>query len=194
MRREEIIRRAAYDLILEKGYSHVTMDDIAEQAGVSRRTVFNYFPSKAETLGFLPQPVSAEEITIIEDEHTPLYDCIRRCLALRFSRIALESTYFRHVKDILKANPEVKIILDQAIHTNVTSLRQAFATRFHASSEDITVLAAVHLMQTIEGCAVVYWCRAMEQETEAETEGLIAALDMTLDTFRTILTDNSDKK
>jgi AcrR family transcriptional regulator len=39
---------AALDLFVSKGYDGTTMDDIAAAAGVARRSVFNYFPAKAD--------------------------------------------------------------------------------------------------------------------------------------------------
>lgn len=40
------LRRCALELTRDKGLDGWTMDDLAEVAGVSRRTVFNYFDSK----------------------------------------------------------------------------------------------------------------------------------------------------
>ena len=43
--REEIVR-TAFDLFGREGYERVSMDAIAAAAGVSRATLFNYFPQK----------------------------------------------------------------------------------------------------------------------------------------------------
>lgn len=48
--RGQALRRAAIDLALEKGYANVTVEDICERCGVSRRTFFNYYSSKEEAL------------------------------------------------------------------------------------------------------------------------------------------------
>lgn len=46
------IEEAAVRLVLERGYTDVTVDQICEAANISRRTFFNYFPSKeAAVLG-----------------------------------------------------------------------------------------------------------------------------------------------
>ncbi len=52
-KREETTRalaRAAYGIVREEGVDAVTADAVAERAGVSRRTFFNYFPSVESVL------------------------------------------------------------------------------------------------------------------------------------------------
>ncbi|WP_193070769.1 TetR/AcrR family transcriptional regulator [Brevibacterium sp. FME37] len=49
-KRGQALRQAALELALENGYSNVTVEDICERCGVSRRTFFNYFSSKEEAL------------------------------------------------------------------------------------------------------------------------------------------------
>lgn len=40
------IEAAAFQLFAERGFDETTTDDIAEAAGIGRRTLFRYFPSK----------------------------------------------------------------------------------------------------------------------------------------------------
>ncbi len=56
------IRAAATALVEEHGFTAVTVDDIAAAAGISRRTFFNYFPTKASVL-FDPDPSVAAHLT-----------------------------------------------------------------------------------------------------------------------------------
>ncbi len=46
----ERIEEAAMSLFLERGFDATTIEDIAERAGVSKRSFFDYFPSKEEVV------------------------------------------------------------------------------------------------------------------------------------------------
>ncbi len=74
---------SAYQLFRERGFGATTMEEVAEHAGVSRRTAFRYFPTK-EALVF---PHRAErldrfkELVSPRDDERP-FDAVRRaCLA-----------------------------------------------------------------------------------------------------------------
>ncbi|PRY57116.1 TetR family transcriptional regulator [Knoellia remsis] len=43
-RTTKLLEQAAWDLVAEQGFESVTADAVADRAGVSRRTFYNYFP------------------------------------------------------------------------------------------------------------------------------------------------------
>src|SRR4051794_12298047 len=53
-RKQQLVRDAIWDaaveLFVEKGFDETTVDDIAEAAGVSRRSFFRYFSSKNDLM------------------------------------------------------------------------------------------------------------------------------------------------
>jgi AcrR family transcriptional regulator len=55
------LQTAALALVARHGFTAVTVDDIATDAGVSRRTFFNHFPTKAAAL-FDPDPDDADRL------------------------------------------------------------------------------------------------------------------------------------
>lgn len=44
------VERAALDLFTVRGFENVTSDEVADSAGISRRTFFRYYPTKADAV------------------------------------------------------------------------------------------------------------------------------------------------
>ncbi|MET8993923.1 TetR family transcriptional regulator [Amycolatopsis sp. Hca4] len=69
------LRKAALELYAEHGYDAVTITQIAERAGITRRTYFRYFPDKREVLFAgaeqLP-PAVFEAVLAAEEGESPL--------------------------------------------------------------------------------------------------------------------------
>src|SRR5258707_2001889 len=78
-----LLRRTALDLVAERGFAHVTVDDIAEAADVSPRTFFNYFPSKeAAIYGTDPDRAAALRDRVARQAPgEPVLDALRSVMA-----------------------------------------------------------------------------------------------------------------
>jgi len=69
------LQHAAVSLFLERGYAAVSVADIADRAGLTKRTFFNHFPDKREVLfaGAPALQVSIEDhLAQVDDDVQPL--------------------------------------------------------------------------------------------------------------------------
>jgi AcrR family transcriptional regulator len=69
------LRNAALELVAERGFASVTIEDIAEAADVATRTFFNYFPSKESVvIGADPDRIEAARMSLLgrPSEESPL--------------------------------------------------------------------------------------------------------------------------
>lgn len=64
------VERAALELVIERGYDGVTVEDICARAEISKKTFFNYFPSKASAImGRMDAFPAAENLVEILEQH-----------------------------------------------------------------------------------------------------------------------------
>lgn len=71
----QALRNAAIALVVERGFAHVTVEDIADAADVSTRTFFNYFPSKeSAVIGADPERIEEVRMNLLARpaEESPL--------------------------------------------------------------------------------------------------------------------------
>lgn len=59
--------QAASDLLVERGYCSVTIDQIAERAGVSKQTIYRWWSSKLEIYVELYQGIASQNIRVINE-------------------------------------------------------------------------------------------------------------------------------
>lgn len=106
---EDRLRRAALELFVEHGYDNVTVAQIAERAGITRRSYFRYFPDKREVLFAGSEqlsPAIAEAVRASAEESPPAValDAVRQVgalLAERFDRTAER-------RAVIESSPELQ--------------------------------------------------------------------------------------
>lgn len=87
----DTLGRVAFELFAMRGFDETTIDEIAEAAGIGRRTFFRYFPSKNDLpWGDFDQMLRqlAEDLDALPDE-MPMVDALRTAV-VKFNRVPAE--------------------------------------------------------------------------------------------------------
>ena len=75
------LERVALDLFRERGFDATTVDDVAEAAGIGRRTFFRYFASKNDVVwGDFDRSLSALRERLALETDRPLLDALREAV------------------------------------------------------------------------------------------------------------------
>jgi len=154
----------AWGLFAERGFREVTVDEIAEAAGVSARTLFRYFPSKEDfLLAFTRRGSQAlvESIETLEPGPDPLprvWQCIREHSVENPQDVRLLRLWRRAAADAPEIHARVR---GERVH-DLTEAVTAYFTKsmeaFGPDDPDARLLAG--LVVGIEMAVVELWGRS----------------------------------
>jgi AcrR family transcriptional regulator len=148
LRTRQEIADQAMQLFVARGFDHVTVGEVAEAAGVSEKTVFNYFPTK-EDLFF--DEVPAREAALVEAIRgrrpgESVVEALRRLQAGECPRLC--SPGFATFARIIEESPalQVKELEIMAHFTEVLAVAIGSELRVHELDAQIAanVLVGVH--------------------------------------------------
>ncbi|AYG03496.1 TetR/AcrR family transcriptional regulator [Gryllotalpicola protaetiae] len=125
----DAVAATAIGLFGERGYDAVSMDDIAQSAGVSRRSLFRHFASKAELIwdGFAPVVRARSETLAGAASLSPFAALERATLAGADALPDLNATRTR--LRIIATHPELIAFGSGRMHTGSLTLIDYLLTR-----------------------------------------------------------------
>jgi AcrR family transcriptional regulator len=187
-RKQDFVRSAIWDaaigLFAEHGFDETTIDEIARAAGVSTRTFFRYFASKADLMG-------QGMITY----RTLLGDAVRQAPAglspmqvLRHTvqKIAVDAAAeprTRQIVDIASASPAAREAQLARRAEVENALAESFAVRSRTAADDDV---SPRLLATLTLAVVDVTFRAW---SKAEGADIVAIADDVLDTLTGLVAD-----
>ena len=152
------IRAAALTLTRERGYSAMTVDDVATLAGVSRRTVFNHFSSKADLLVVGLEPPEPEVVEAFINGSGSLLEDLGVLLASGAEAGESERGWLLSFPEIVRDNPEVERTIHERLRAIAVSLTDAASRRLGTEPDDPRARAVVALAMAIQRSAMDLWC------------------------------------
>ena len=151
------IRAAALTLTRERGYAAMTVDDVAALAGVSRRTVFNHFASKADLLVVGLEPPAPEVVEAFVNGSGSLLEDLGDLLASGAEAVESERGWLLSFPEIVRDNPEVERAVHERLRIVAQSLAEAAGRRLGAEPDDPRTRAVVALAMGIQRSSVDLW-------------------------------------
>lgn len=162
------LQRAALTLVGERGFSSVTVDDIAAEAGVSRRTFFNYYPTKAAAL-FDPDPDDADRLADLlaeaEGTNEPWPALRRACTAFVVGHEDVIAVRRR----LIAQDPELDRY-HRTAHHHVEIALEAWSARARPDDPYLALLMA-HTAATILATSFLAW------EADEDPDVLVRLVD-----------------
>ena len=151
------IRAAALTLTRERGYAAMTVDDVAALAGVSRRTVFNHFSSKADLLLIGPDAPEPEAVEAFVAGAGSLLEDLGALLASGVQSLEPEHAWLLAFPEIVRDNPEVERAVHERFEAVERVLEEAAGRRLGLPATDARVIAVVGLCVAVQKGAVRLW-------------------------------------
>lgn len=176
------IRHAALDLALQGGLEHLTVEAIAQAAGISPRTFFNYFASKEDALVTQADAGAAQvsQLLLERPAHEPPMQALRNAIITSeyFGVEPVERDRILARQRLTQENPSLMAHHLGKIAAVERTLAQALAERMGTDLEDDVypeLLAAVAL-STIR-VAVRRWVAKGTQPLEELLEAAFERLE-----------------
>ncbi|WP_285113436.1 TetR family transcriptional regulator [Leifsonia sp. fls2-241-R2A-40a] len=145
----------------EHGYEQTTMDDIARVAGIGRRTLFRYFPSKPALVWGGLEPVVGRMNDVLEaaGDDEPVRDVLARAVgeSLTLTPEAEEAT--RRRLALMGTHPALIGFGLTAIAANRDILAGFLARRLGADVQSLRVQVLSDAIGSADFSALLWWAR-----------------------------------
>lgn len=125
------ISRCAQGLAIEHGFDGFTLDDLAEKAGVSRRTLFNYFPGKEAAVLDSPDCISPDDVAtfVAGGPEGHLLRDLGHLVTSIYTREEPTREDWHRIHALFVRNPRLIVVANERFEGLVTEIRLATEAR-----------------------------------------------------------------
>lgn len=155
IRMKETILNKSLGLFIKHGFKSVTMDDIANELGISKKTIYQHFSSKSElvkaTVDYVFESATAKMKSIAGNCETPIHEHfeMKNCLGDLFGQNIQASTIYQ----FNKYYPRLSERIQQKKHENydftiLRNLRDGVEQGYYRKEIDIDFVGKIFFAST----------------------------------------------
>lgn len=175
--KQEVVREALYDaainIFASNGFDETTVEEVAQAAGVSRRTFFRYFDSKDDLLAYAVVNYTkalAGALDACPAGYTPLQALHETVLAgMRYATAAEFRT--RQVITISSRSASARQAYQSRMMDVEETLARAFAARFNDTLRP-RLLASVTLM--VMNASIISWFQGQHKDAATAAKNVLS--------------------
>ncbi|GAB33809.1 TetR family transcriptional regulator [Gordonia otitidis] len=149
----------AQRLFVENGFDRTSVEDIAATVGVSRRTFFRYFPTKADVIWVESEAEHAlfEQLLDHSPSHQSPWAAITAAYIATLDHGRAEDDWARHRARLILYEPAVQPQANQVVRRWRTTVTRFVANRRGCDVEDVAARAAGHAAIAASIAAHEHW-------------------------------------
>lgn len=169
------LAQVAVELFAARGYDAVSMSEIAIAAGVSRRALFNHFPSKAELVWVSFEPFMHHLDAALEatDPGVPLLTAVQDALLESFDSLGVGLESLRTRLQIVANHPELQVHGASQMAEIRARLQRFVGSRVGAPPDQLELLAIAQALLSVATEAFQQWASSSTDERPDRTLGLM---------------------
>lgn len=168
------VAEAALELALASAWDAVTVDAIAERAGISRRTFFNYFPTKDEALLHNATPLAPELLAGFTASTGPLVDALEDLFVRATRADSHDRDRALQVMRLVEGSPELLPGLLGRIAASEAVLAEAIVAR--DGVDEFTAATLAGLAGAIARVSGMSWLSGLQPDPLTSTRAAWAVL------------------
>jgi len=180
IRKQQLVRDAIYDAAIElfagKGFDETTVEEVAQAAGVSRRSFFRYFASKDDLLAQNVLLYGAALTAAIKECPSTLtpFEIVRETVLTVGKQVAAQQ-HTRQVVGIAERSLSARQAHGSRMMEVEDGVAKAFAERLKCGSKDkLTPRILANLTLSVMGIAIISWFRGEYQELSVAAAQVLA--------------------
>jgi len=154
---------AAMEQTLEKGFSHVTVDAVVDQAGVSRRTFFNYFPSLEDCIA-TPVMTTLHEVMDAFNRR-PASESLVESATIAFAEVFNDERVPTLLRILHPLNHDERLVRSQLVawHNLDRVIAEGLRGR-HPDADELWIAIMARAMLSTAQCTVDRWVDAAHDD------------------------------